>query len=120
MTREFIPKCYSRRAPRTSAVEQGKAMLHFFARVIPMEKSRLPVSLFLLLVAAPGIYGQGRGAGRGGRGAQPPQTPKAAAPVDLTGYWVANVTTDWRWRMTVPPKGDYRGLPLNEAGRKLA
>lgn len=85
-----------------------------------MEKIRLPVWLCLLLVAAPGVYGQGRGAGRGGRGAQPPQTPKAAAPVDLTGYWVANVTTDWRWRMTVPPKGDYRGLPLNEAGRKLA
>jgi hypothetical protein len=38
----------------------------------------------------------------------------------LTGYWVANVTTDWRWRITVPPKGDYQGLPLNAEARKLA
>jgi hypothetical protein len=62
------------------------------------------------------VYAQGRG----GRGAQPPQTPKAAAPVDLTGYWAANVTTDWRWRMTLPPKGDYQGVPLNAEARKQA
>jgi len=71
----------------------------------------------VLAVGVAAVYGQGRG---GGRGAQPPKTPKAAAPIDLTGYWVANVTTDWRWRMTVPPRGDYQGLPLNEAARKLA
>jgi hypothetical protein len=74
----------------------------------------------MMLLTAPAVYGQGRGGGRGGRGAEPPKTPKAAAPIDLTGYWVANVTTDWRWRMTVPPKGDYQGLPLNAEGRKLA
>ena len=38
----------------------------------------------------------------------------------MTGYWVGKVTKDWRWRMTVPPKGDYQGLPLNAQARKLA
>ena len=32
----------------------------------------------------------------------------AAAPVDLTGYWVTVVTEDWRYRMVTPPKGDIR------------
>src|SRR3974390_3071392 len=62
------------------------------------------------------------GQGRGGRGAPagPPPTPKAAAPVDLTGYWVSLVTEDWRWRMLTPAKGDYTSLPLNPEGRKVA
>ena len=61
-----------------------------------------------------------------GRGAQAPQTPqspptpRAAAPIDLTGYWVSIVNEDWRWRMVTPPKGDYASVPLNDAGRKLA
>ncbi len=72
----------------------------------------------LLVVAANGVDGQGRGGG--GRGAQPPKSPKEAATIDLTGYWTAVITTDWRWRMTVPPKGDYQGIPLNAEGKKLA
>jgi hypothetical protein len=51
---------------------------------------------------------------------QPPASPRAAAPVDLTGYWVSLVTEDWRYRMTTPPKGDYAGVPLNLAGRQVA
>ncbi len=50
---------------------------------------------------------------------QPAQTPKAAAPIDLTGYWVSLVTDDWRWRMVTPPKGDAMYLPLNAEGRKV-
>jgi len=74
--------------------------------------------LFTILLLAPaGVHAQGRG---GGRGAEPPKSPREAAPVDLTGYWAAVVTTDWRWRMTVPPKGDYLGIALNAEGRKLA
>ena len=42
------------------------------------------------------------------------------APFDMTGYWAAVVTEDWRWRMVVPPKGDYTSVPLNDAGRALA
>ncbi len=52
--------------------------------------------------------------------AQPPASPRAAAPVDLTGNWVSLVTQDWRWRMVTPPKGDYRGIQLTAEGRKLA
>ena len=57
---------------------------------------------------------QGRG------GAPAASTAKAAAPVDLTGYWVAFVSEEWRYRMITPPKGDYRGVPLNAEGRKVA
>ena len=63
--------------------------------------------------AAP--HAQGRGGARGQA-----LTPKAAAPFDLTGYWAAVVTRDWRFRMVVPPKGDYAGVPLNAAARKVA
>lgn len=63
------------------------------------------------------IYGQGRG-GRGGA-AGPPPTPKAAAPIDLTGYWVSVVTEDWRFRMVTPPKGDMQSVPLNAEGIKV-
>jgi hypothetical protein len=64
------------------------------------------------------VFGQQRG-GRGGAPAPPP-TPKAAAPVDFTGYWVSIVTEDWRFRMFSPRKGDYLGLPLNAAARQIA
>jgi hypothetical protein len=49
-----------------------------------------------------------------------PVSPQAAAPVDLTGYWVAVVTEDWRWRMLTPPKGDFSSIPLNAEGRRVA
>jgi len=52
--------------------------------------------------------------------AQPARTPKAAAPIDLTGYWVSLITEDWRYRMVTPAKGDYPSIPLNPEGRKLA
>jgi hypothetical protein len=53
-------------------------------------------------------------------GPQPPRTPRAAARVDLTGTWVAQITEDWRWRMITPPKGDYASVPLNAQGRQAA
>ena len=76
------------------------------------------VAFLLTLLAATLAFGQGRGGG--GRGpAAPPKPPREAAPIDLTGYWAAVVTTDWRWRMTVPPKGDYQGIPVNAEARKM-
>jgi hypothetical protein len=51
---------------------------------------------------------------------QATRTPRSTAPVDLTGYWAAAVTEDWRFRMVTPPKGDYAGVPLNPDGRKAA
>jgi len=45
---------------------------------------------------------------------------KASAPVDFTGYWVALVTEDWRFRMITPHKGDYQAVPMTPQARKIA
>ena len=50
----------------------------------------------------------------------PPKPAKTIAPIDLTGYWVAIVTEDWRFRMIAAPKGDFAGVPLNAEGQKVA
>jgi hypothetical protein len=52
--------------------------------------------------------------------APPPADPRAEAPQDFTGYWVAIVTEDWRFRMLTPDKGDFAGVPINAAGRRIA
>ncbi len=70
----------------------------------------------LVLVASASVAAQGPGGRQGG----PPATPRAAAPVDLTGLWVSLVTEDWRWRMRTPPKGDYASLPLTPAAIRVA
>jgi hypothetical protein len=49
-----------------------------------------------------------------------PATAKSSAPVDLTGYWVAFVTKDWRFRMVTPRKGDYQSVPMTAEARKVA
>ena len=79
------------------------------------------------LVACSSGFGQGgQGGGRGGGAAAgggrgpAPAVPKAAAPIDLTGYWVSLVTEDWRFRMVTPAKGDYASVPINAEGRKVA
>ena len=54
------------------------------------------------------------------RAGAPQQTPRSAAPIDLTGYWVAVVTEDWRHRMATARKGDFESLPLNAEGRRVA
>src|SRR6516225_5598356 len=74
------------------------------------------VSEALILIFSISGYAQ-----RGGRGApQPPAAPRAAARIDITGYWVSLVTEDWRYRPFTPPKGDYESVPLNPAGRMAA
>jgi len=50
----------------------------------------------------------------------PPRSPRAAAPVDLTGVWVSVVTEDWQWRMVTPKKGDFASVPLNAEGQRVA
>ena len=57
---------------------------------------------------------------RGGGPPQPPQAPRVAAPIDLTGTWVALVTNEWRWRMLTPPKGEYDVIPRNAQARQVA
>jgi hypothetical protein len=70
-------------------------------------------------VAAIGLSGAVAVAQRG-QPPGPPPTPKAAAPIDPTGNWVAVVTEDWRWRMLTPRQGDYAGVPLSVEGKKVA
>jgi hypothetical protein len=65
-----------------------------------------------MLAASTTIAGQNRGAG--------PATPRASAPIDLTGYWVSVVSEDWRFRMVTPRKGDYQGVPMTPEARKVA
>ncbi len=57
--------------------------------------------------------------------AQPPRppapnrSPREAAPIDLTGYWVSVVSEDWRWRMVTPAKDDFAGIPFKPEGRRV-
>ena len=70
--------------------------------------------LFLSMTASVGYAQRGRGQ------AGPPPTPKASAPIDLTGTWVPLITEDWRVRMVTPKKGDYESVPISAAGRRAA
>lgn len=84
------------------------------------ERSRPRVSCALIagwvLLVTPAIIHAQRGGGQPEAAA----SPRAAAPIDLAGYWVAIVSEDWRWRMGVGLKGDYGYLTLNAEGRKAA
>jgi hypothetical protein len=57
--------------------------------------------------------------GGGGRGGGPVASPRDAAALDLTGYWVSVITEDWKYRMVTPKNGVFDSLPLNAEGRKL-
>jgi hypothetical protein len=92
--------------------------------------TKVAMTLCVLALAAP-VMGQGGAAappapGRGGapapqgRGGGAPPAAQAAAPIDLTGNWVAVISEDWRWRMITPAKGDYASIPLTQAGKNLA
>jgi hypothetical protein len=104
------------RSPRRSGAGSGTVLARRGQRDRRSAGRRgLVVStLALVAVIAPGLAAQ-----RGGRGGPPP-TAQAAAPVDLTGYWVSVVTEDWRFRMVTPPKGDYASVPLSAEGRRVA
>jgi hypothetical protein len=69
--------------------------------------------LLILVTLSVAAYAQG------GRPATPPRTAQAAAPIDLTGYWVSQIVDEWRFRVT-PKKGDIEYLPINAEARKLA
>jgi hypothetical protein len=76
---------------------------------------RAALIVLALATLAPALVAAQRG-----RGQVPALSPRAAAPVDLTGYWISIVTEDWRWRMVTPAKGDYDSVPLNAAARRAA
>jgi hypothetical protein len=76
----------------------------------------------VLLIAALSLAMSAHVAAQGPQAAQGAAsgTARAAAPYDMTGYWVSEVTEKWRFRMVVPDKGDYTQVPLNPEGRKIA
>ena len=83
-----------------------------------MTSSRFVVALVAVgLCASIEARAQRRGGGQPGG---PPATPRAGAPIDLTGQWVAIISEDWRWRMITPPKGDIVSIPLNLQGQQVA
>ena len=81
-----------------------------------MGRRRVNTVCALALAAALPLMAQ---APRGGRGGAPP-TAKATAPIDLTGYWVSIVDEDWRFRMVTPSPGDYQGVPMTAASKRVA
>jgi hypothetical protein len=73
------------------------------------------VPALILIVKSEAVYAQ-RGGGQ--RGAAP--SARAAAPVDLTGYWISVISEDWKYRMVTPPKGQYGNVPMSAEGRRVA
>ena len=67
----------------------------------------------IFFAAAAAILAQNRA------GAPPAQPPRAAAPIDVTGYWVSLIVDEWRFRVD-PQKGDILYLPLNSEARRIA
>jgi hypothetical protein len=79
---------------------------------------RMAITLLMAgisLSAAVRVQGQ-----RGGPPAPTGSAPKAAAPIDLTGYWVSIVSEGWRYRMVTPTRGDYQGVPMTPDAVKVA
>ena len=68
---------------------------------------RLVTALALIVSAAGTAAAQQRGRSAGDGAAQ---SPRASAPIDLTGYWVSIVNEDWRWRMITPLPKDYASI----------
>jgi hypothetical protein len=79
------------------------------------KRTLLLIVLSTTIVALPVCINAQRGAPT-----PPPATGRAAAPIDVTGYWVSLVTSEWRWRMLTPAKGDYATLPINAEARRIA
>jgi hypothetical protein len=72
-----------------------------------MKKLLLPAAAIALTIAVPTLWGQARSA-------------RASAPYDPTGYWVSVITQNWRLRMVPPARGEYIGIPISAAGKKIA
>ena len=69
-------------------------------------------AVLLLLVGGPSLRAQQQAASAA-------RSARGAAPVDITGYWVSYVTENWRYRMVMPPKGEYRRIPASRAALPL-
>jgi hypothetical protein len=76
-------------------------------------------TILLALACVVGAQPPGGAFGGGGRGGQA-RTGPAAALFDPTGYWVAQVTEDWKERIHPAAKGDVGSIPVSAAGRREA
>src|SRR6202047_3125683 len=81
-------------------------------------RSRLAASILILLPVS--VFAQGVPSAGNEKAGPARRTAKTVAPIDLTGYWVAVVTEDWRWRMVTPAKGDYQSVPITIQAQKAA
>src|SRR5206468_2363834 len=70
--------------------------------------------IFLVLAGPSGMRAQQRGGA-----AAAARSPRDAAPIDITGYWVSYVTENWRYRMVTPAKGEYRRIPASQEALPL-
>jgi hypothetical protein len=77
---------------------------------------RFLLAAALAVLTATTLVAQQRGGGQ--RGAAP--APQALAPFDPSGYWVAIVSDEWRYRMITPPKGNVDYVPVTAEGRGAA
>ena len=85
-----------------------------------MKRGFLVAAILLTLASADVAYAQRGGRGQRGEGQQGQRGARGSAPADLTGYWVAVITEDWRFRMVTPPRGQYGNVPLSAEGRRIA
>jgi len=81
-----------------------------------MSRYPLATSGAILLALASVLNAQPPTAGRGG----PARGGPAAALFDPTGYWVAQITEDWKERIHPAAKGDVGSIPVSAAGRREA
>jgi hypothetical protein len=73
------------------------------------------LALVVVVAALPvAVHAQARAGGP-----PAPPAPRASAPIDLTGYWVAVVNEDWRFRMMTPAKGEYGGVPITKEALQI-
>ncbi|HWG77128.1 MAG TPA: hypothetical protein VN660_10105 [Steroidobacteraceae bacterium] len=73
------------------------------------------LALLVSLAALTGAYAQDAAEGPGA----PTPSAKAAAPIDLTGYWESMITYEWEIRMLTPRPGDHDGVPLKPAAMQI-
>ena len=87
-----------------------------------MRRTQHALVLAIALAIGALLSGTARAQEGGGRAAGPgaAQTPRVAAPFDPTGYWVAIISEDWRWRMVTPARGDFPSIPMNRDAQRIA
>lgn len=85
-----------------------------------MARMQLRRAALLALVCALLLTAGAQAQGRQGQGGEAAMTPRAEAPFDPTGYWVAIISEDWRWRMITPARGDFPSIPMNLEAQHVA